>query len=220
MILRCLLAPAALLLAMPLAARACDLALALAVDVSGSIDPVEYRFQMQGLASALEDPTIADALVEGQVALSVIQWSGTGEQVVTIPWRRMQSLPAVAGLAQEVRGASREWNNSKTAIGDLIGFAVSRFSTVPDCRRRVIDISGDGQNNDGSDPLGQRALAQGAGITINGLAIDRVGRSVTLYYRNYVIAGRDAFVHTATGYRDYPRAIRRKLIREILRPSS
>lgn len=211
---------AALTLATATPSRACDLALALAVDVSGSIDPVEYRFQMEGMADALEDPTIADALVQGQVALTVIQWSGEGEQIVTIPWQRMLNLPSVEGFARLVRAAPREWNNSKTAIGDLMGFAIARFATVPDCRRRVIDISGDGQTNAGSDPLKQRVLAQAAGITINGLAIDRVARSVTGYYRSHVIVGPDAFVLTATGYRDYPRAIRRKLFREILRPSS
>ncbi len=220
MIWKSLLASAAISLATLASARACDLALALAVDVSGSIDPVEYRFQMQGMADALEDPTIADALVQGKVALSVIQWSGAGEQVLTIPWRRMLNPRTVDGFAGQVRSASREWSNSKTAIGDLMSFAAAQFDQVPDCRRRVIDISGDGQNNDGTEPAGARVLADSRGITINGLAIDRVGRSVTQYFKRYIITGRDAFVITATGYRDYPRAIELKLFREVLRPSS
>jgi Ca-activated chloride channel homolog len=201
-------------------AKACQLALALAVDVSGSIDPVEYRFQMHGMADALEDPTIADALVQGQVALTVIQWSGAGEQIITVPWQRMLSPQHVSGIAERVRSATREWSTSKTAIGDLIGFSAQQFGTVPDCARKVVDISGDGMNNDGKETVPQRAFALSQGITINGLAIDRVGRSVTQYFRGHIIAGRDAFVITATGYGDYPRAIERKLFREIVRPGS
>lgn len=201
-------------------AVACDLALVLAVDVSGSIDPVEYRFQMEGMADAIEAPAIADALVHGQIALTVIQWSGAGEQKVSLPWTRMLSSQAVSQLADRIRNTPREWNTSKTAIGDLMAFASTIFQPVSDCKRQVVDISGDGQNNDGSETNPQRALVRSMGITINGLAIDRVGRSVTRYFNEHIITGAGAFVITSTGYGDYPRAIEQKLFREIIRPAS
>ena len=206
------------LLAQP--AAACRVALILATDVSGSIDPAEYHFQMDGLAEALEDPDIADALVLGQVALMVMQWSGGKEQEVSVPWQRMLSHDAVARFANTVRKTPRRWSMSKTALGDALRFAAAEFSAVSDCRRRVLDVSGDGISNDGREILIERRRALSQNITVNGLAIDRVGRSVTEYYRRFLIGGRDAFVETATGYSDYPRAIRRKIYREVVVPSS
>ena len=41
---------------------ACGLALALAVDISGSVDREEFKIQMDGLAAGLRDGVIADAL--------------------------------------------------------------------------------------------------------------------------------------------------------------
>lgn len=213
-------AVAAALSAAALPASACRLALVLATDVSGSIDPAEYRFQMDGLADALGDPVIADQLVVSQAALMMIQWSGTGEQHVSIPWQRMLSHRAVARFADQVRATPRKWSMSKTAIGEAIRSSVSAFSEVPDCTRRVIDISGDGMTNDGTPNLTERQAAAAAGVTVNGLAIDRVGRSVTEYFRRHVIVGPNSFVETATGYSDYPRAIERKLFRELVKPAS
>ncbi len=200
--------------------RACQLALALLVDVSGSIDPNEYRFQMQGLADALEDPQIAHSLLQAQAALMVMQWSGTGEQEISIPWQRMLSERALQRFINRVRATPRRWSNSKTAIGDAVGAARATFPMVADCTRRVIDVSGDGQTNAGGDVSFQRGLARADGITINGVAIDRVGKSITQFYRNHVIIGPDSFVLTSEGYSDYPRAIAAKLFREIVRPGS
>ncbi len=200
--------------------RACELALVLAIDVSGSIDPGEYAFQMQGLAGALEDGVIADALVQGQAALSLVQWSGAGERENSITWRRMLSLRQVAEFAADVRNLRRRWSDSKTAIGDLLAYSGPLFASVPDCRRKVLDISGDGQLNAGepTGPARNRLIAQG--VTINGIAIDRVGFSIARYFRTDIIGGLDAFVMESRGYSDYPRSIREKLFREVIRPSS
>lgn len=209
-------------LAMTLAgpAQACRLALALTVDVSGSIDPGEYRFQMDGLADALEDPEVAEALVLAQAAVSVVQWSGASDQEVSVPWQRMLSTRAVARLAQTVRDTRRRWSGGKTAVGNMLDGVLPQFADVSDCTRRVIDVSGDGQSNDGRDTVLARQLAAELDVTINGLAIDRIGASVTQFYRTQVRSGPNSFVITATGYSDYPRAIRRKLLREILVPAS
>ncbi len=201
-------------------AQACRLAIALTIDVSGSIDPGEYRFQMDGLADALEDPDIAEALVMRQAAVMVMQWSGETDQKVSTPWRRMLSFDAVADLAKEVRATKRHWRAGKTAVGDALLFLVPEFDKVPDCTRRVIDVSGDGMTNDGQRTTLGRSLARRAGITINGLAIDRIGQSVAQFYRREMVTGPDHFVMSAQGYSDYPRAIRQKLYREVVVPSS
>ena len=85
-----------------LPAQACDLALALAVDVSGSVDSREYGIQMQGLAHALRDPIISEALVRGDSRLMLVQWTGASRQQVTIPWTRIDSFDAIDAFAVAV----------------------------------------------------------------------------------------------------------------------
>ena len=199
--------------------RACEVALLLAIDVSGSIDRAEYRLQIDGLATALQDSEVADALLLAQAALGVVQWSGTGKQVVSIPWRRMLSNREVATFAARSRDLPRAYTGSDTAVGEAIGFAAAEFDAVADCKRRVIDISGDGPQNAGFPLSSGRAEAGGRGIEINAIAIEDVGRSIpiTEFYRRYVITP-NGFVITARGLSDYPRAIREKILREVTKP--
>ncbi len=201
-------------------ARACQLALVLGIDVSHSIDTAEYRTQVQGLALALRDPVIASTLVEQQVALTVVQWSGAEQQDISIPWQRMLTSRHLARFEAQINALSRPWNNSNTGVGAALQKMLDQFDQVRDCKRRVVDFSGDGVSNAGPLPVDARSRAMAMGVVINGLAIDRVGLSVTNYYRRHVTTGRDSFVVTARGYHDYPRAIRTKLFRELLPPSS
>lgn len=201
-------------------AQACRLALLLAVDVSGSIDAGEYRFQMDGLADALADPDVADALWVAQAAVAVVQWSGATEQAVSIPWRRMTGPEDVSRLSAQVRAAPRLYRGGKTAVGDALAMMAPMFDQVSGCERQVIDVSGDGITNDGRDTRLQSRAAAARGVIVNGLAIDRIGVSVARFYEQFVAAGAGSFVERATGYSDYPRAIKRKLFREILVPAS
>lgn len=195
-------------------AASCTTALVLAFDVSNSIDMREYRIQTEGLASALEDPAIRAELLQGQIALTVIQWSGIGQQEVSIPWRRMTSPAEVAAFAQEARAMPRAFTMSDTAVGAAIDFALARFGPVQDCRRRVIDMSGDGPDNAGTDPTASRRAAERAGVQINALAIEGLGRVITNYYQRHVIT-RDGFVMTTTGHSTYAETLRQKILREI-----
>ncbi|MGB3177563.1 MAG: DUF1194 domain-containing protein [Albidovulum sp.] len=205
--------------AYPDRASACDVALMLTVDVSGSIDRGEYRFQINGLADALSDPEVADALLIGQVALAVVQWSGTGAQTLTMPWRRMLNRGEINDFAARARTIKRAYSGSDTAVGEAIAFSVQQFEAVPDCRRKIIDISGDGPQNAGYPLAPERAGAAAAGIEINAIAIEDVGRAspITEFYRRYVIT-QNGFVLTARGLDDYPRAIRAKILREVSKP--
>lgn len=203
-----------------LPAQACDVALALTVDVSGSISPAEYDVQMLGLADALEDPTISDALVRGQVALILIQWTGSGRQVVSIPWTRVTDRAALQSFATQVRATGRAWRHFSTAIGDALLFTAAQFAQAPQCARQVIDVSGDGVSNEGTIVMQSRERVVALGVTINGLAIETSVENLTRYYDRFVIGGEGAFVLTALNYEDYPRAIRRKLLSEVVRPAS
>ena len=200
----------------PAAVPVCETALVLAIDVSNSVDTAEYRLQVGGLADALADPEVIDALVRDHVALMVFQWSGETQQVVTQAWARMTDTGAVAAFSLNVRNTPRAIELSDTAPAEAIRFAAAQFGAVPDCRRRVIDVSGDGTPNAGSDTRTARGAAQAAGITINAIAIESLGLAISGFYRQQLITA-DGFVMTARDHRDYPRALRDKLIRELAR---
>lgn len=194
--------------------QACRTALVLAMDVSNSVDPGEYRLQIDGLAAALLDPEIAEILVRDQVALSVIQWSGVDAQEVSLDWTRMLSPSHVQLFAESVQRLPRAFVMSNTAPAEALRAALGHFDAVPDCLRRIVDMSGDGTPNAGSEVQRLRRAAERAGVTVNGLAIEGLGVAITNFYRRNVITG-DGFVETARGHRDYARAIRRKILREI-----
>ena len=200
--------------------HACEVALALTVDVSGSINETEYRLQMDGLAAALADGAVAEALVRAQAQVAVIQWSGKSRQDVTIPWTSISDFADVDALAADVQASIRPWRHFSTAIGEVLSLAHQMFGSV-DCARRVIDVSGDGRSNEGADPAVLRDQLAREGITINALAIlGASDDSLPGYFRDNVIVGPNAFVYVAAGYADYPRAIRRKLLDELTEPVS
>jgi len=200
-------------------ALACKLALILSMDVSSSIDTGEFAYQRDGLAEALLDTEIMNVLSRDRVALMVVQWSGVNDQVAVIPWRRMHSQGDVQAFSNWVRSMRRTYVNSKTAVGSAISFSITQFNDVPDCERKVIDVSGDGASNSGANTAGQSRRAARLGIEINGVAIDIVGVAISEYYRRFVITP-DGFVLTSTGFSDYPQTIRAKLLRELVLPGS
>jgi len=204
----------------PSLAAACSVALALTVDVSGSINEQEYRLQMDGLAAALQDPVVEDAMVTANATLMLVQWSGASRQRVSVPWARMNSRADVAAFARAVKVTPRAWNQFSTGIGNALNFTAAQFESVPDCTRRVIDVSGDGYSNEGPAPKSVAAALALQGFQINGLAIEGDEFELTAYFKANIAAGEGAFVFTAANYADYPRAIWRKLLAELVVPLS
>jgi Ca-activated chloride channel family protein len=200
-------------------ALACKLALILSMDVSTSIDSGEYGYQRDGLAEDLLDREVINVLVRDQVALMVVQWSGANDQAVVLAWRRMLSEAEVRNFSNRVRMMRREYVNSNTAVGSALAFSIAQFAAVQDCGRKVIDVSGDGASNSGAETSSQSRRAARQGIEINGVAIDIVGNAISEYYRRFVVTPQ-GFVLTATGFSDYPRTIRAKLLRELVLPGS
>ena len=199
-------------------ARACELALLFALDVSGSVDPAEYRLQRDGLAAALSEPAIADALAGHGAHVSVLQWSGQGRQGVTVPWRSIESPADALAVAAEVAADARLWRNFSTAVGEALEAAADAFESGPDCTRRVIDISGDGRSNEGPAPRALRPRLLAEGITVNALVIRSAEPFLVEWFVGEVLTGPGAFAMEAGGYSDYPRAILAKLEREVVRP--
>lgn len=205
-------------LATPL--RACELALVLAVDVSGSVDAREYEIQMTGLAAALRDGIVVEALVDQQAMVTLVQWTGSSRQSQTVPWRQMRNDGDVLALADAIDADPRVWRNYSTAIGEALIAAERTLAEVPQCRRKVIDVSGDGISNEGVAPDTRRAWLTSAGITVNALAIETDETDLTAWFFENLIHGEGAFVMTADGFEDYPVQIKRKLQRETTRQLS
>ena len=195
-----------------------DLELVLAIDSSGSVDFGESELQMGGIANALRDPEVIEAIEGGApngVAVAVIEWSGPGQQLVGIDWTRITDATTAAALAARIESIGRGLIG-ETAIGEALRFASGLLAYGPfQGVRRIIDVSGDGPSNAGEEPERMRDAAALAGITINGLAILRENPGLDRYYAEHVIGGPDAFVMIANDYDDFARAIRQKLLREI-----
>lgn len=195
--------------------NACALALVLLMDVSGSVSSERYELQHSGVAQALTDPHVQHVLLaqEGGMAMTVIEWSDRRQTVV--PWRMVRREDDVSAIAETLRGAQRSMTGS-TAMGDALVEGLAAFDRAP-CEpvRKVIDISGDGRNNDGSiAPDDVRLRAHARGITINGLPIRGDEPDVADYYRGHVVT-QDGFVIEANSFDDFAVAIRYKLLMEI-----
>lgn len=207
----------ALFMILSVPVRACDLALLLAVDVSGSVDRQEYRIQMDGLALALRDGIVAEALIQQRARVSLVQWTGASRQRQTIPWTVIKTYADVLAVADRIENDPRVWRNYSTAIGEALMVSRAAFAEVTDCTRKVIDVSGDGVSNEGIPPATQRPALNADGITVNALAIETDETDLTGYFFENLITGPGAFVVTANGFVDYPEQIKRKLQRETTR---
>ncbi len=209
----------ALCLALPHpAAAACRLALALALDVSSSVDEREYALQAEGLAQALEDPDVRAAILtpETPVALAIYEWSGDRWPADVVGWTMITDAAALDEVAATIRETPRSRNDLPTALGRALGHGAMLLHRGPDCLKRTLDVSGDGENNHGYPPESAYMAFPFDGVTVNGLVIGGGLRpDLVRYYQLHVLRGPEAFVEVAENYEDFARAIRRKLIREI-----
>ncbi len=201
-------------------ASACTTALVLALDVSASVDPAEYDLQQNGLAQALTDPEVVQAILDQRgIWLLVFEWSGALHQYVQMPWRFIDSAAKIEAAAAELRRTERRVSEFPTSLGYAIGFALIQLNQAPEpCTRRIVDVSGDGVTNDGFAPESVYKFRDMSGISINGLVIDTETPSPVEYYREHVIRGPGAFVEVTMSYSDYANAMRRKFLRELRPP--
>lgn len=198
-----------------------DLALVLAVDVSGSVDAREFELQMRGLAEAFLNPDVHAAIAQSPnrgVAVAVVQWSGGANQVLAVDWMVVHDTASSGALAKRIAQTPRHMRGGDTSIGGAINFAARLLDDSGFAGRRVIDVSSDG----GADQSTAKAIANRArnaaidrGITVNGLAILTEDPDLDGFYRHNVIGGAGAFVMVAESYGDFAAAIVRKLLREI-----
>lgn len=227
-LVRALAVALALLTAAP-AHSSCRQGLILALDISASVSGWEYRLQAEGTAAALRSDPVRSILLEAPgppVALAVFLWSGAAMQDLVLPWRLIDSPEALEAAAERIARHPRPENDGKTAIGAAMLFAEALVAIQPGCDRLTLDISGDGENNVGPPPDRVRLRPGLADVTINALAVSgdlpfdhedfatHVG-ALSSWFAGNVIHGPGAFVESALDYRDFERAMTRKLLREL-----
>jgi hypothetical protein len=198
-----------------------DVALVLAVDVSGSVDENRFVLQMEGIASAFEDREVQNTILSGQygaLLVTLVNWSQKPQ--IAVPWRVIASPADATAFAADVRRAPRRAGDftCMSLMMQVVGDKVLPLMPVP-ADRTVVDISGDGRDNcnpkTAVDSIRDGLVADR--VTINGLPI-KAGReadTIAPWYEQHVIGGAAAFLLPANGYEDFGRAIRQKFIIEI-----
>ncbi|SMY07840.1 hypothetical protein LOM8899_01980 [Flavimaricola marinus] len=216
------------LLAGPLSAQQTevDVELLLLVDVSRSMSPSELALQRQGYATALTSPQVVTAIgdsMTGQIALAYVEWAGAGRQRIIMDWTLIRGEDDLTAFADVLR-VGRLTTQLRTSIHAAIDFGADYIDGNGYAGlRRVIDISGDGPNNEGRPAPEARDQAIARGITINGLPLMTRGTGsagmrlddLDVYYANCVIGGPGAFVIPVTRWEDFAEAVTRKLVLEL-----
>jgi hypothetical protein len=203
-----------------------DVELVLAVDVSYSMDIDELAIQREGYAQAIVSKEFLQALKtgpNGKIAVTYFEWAASSDQKIIIPWRLIDGPETADAVANEIMKTPIR-RASRTSISGAIHFAMPLFEENPyRGLRRVIDISGDGPNNNGAPVTGARDAALEKGIVINGLPIMVKEPSYStmdidnldFYYEDCVIGGPGSFVVTIKDRDKFKEAIRTKLLLEV-----
>jgi len=202
-------------------AKAVDvgLKLVLAVDVSGSISTTEFNLQKTGYVNAFNSAAVQNAIlnsVGGSIAVTFVEWSGAGQQSQVVDWTLVNSVSTAQAFATAINAATRQFNG-QTAPGSAINFSANLFGTGNGATfiapRSVIDVSGDGQANEGANTAAARDAAVSAGISINGLPIGDA--ALQAWYVANVKGGAGSFTTSPTPFADFGAAVENKLVAEI-----
>jgi hypothetical protein len=208
------------------AAPSVDVELILAVDVSYSMDMDELAIQREGYAQAIVSKEFLQALKSlpnGKIAITYFEWAASSDQKIIVPWRLIDGPESADAVADEILKTPIR-RASRTSISGAIYFAMPLFDEDPyRGLRRVIDISGDGPNNNGLPIIGARDEALSKGIVINGLPIMVKEPSYSTmdidnldwYYEDCVIGGPGSFVVSIKDREKFKEAIRAKLLLEV-----
>lgn len=218
----CVTPPASVLAAEPV-----DVELVLAVDVSLSMSRTELEIQRRGYALALTNDEVVKAITEGvhgRIALTYVEWAGQTTQHVVVPWTIVSSREEAKAFADQLI-SNPPASARRTSISGALLFAGDLFAeSGARGLRRVVDVSGDGANNQGPavDKTRDGIVAQG--IVINGLPLMTGGGDASSlfdiddldrYYTHCVIGGPGAFMIPVNDWTQFPEAIRRKLVLEL-----
>ncbi|QKV17340.1 DUF1194 domain-containing protein [Oricola thermophila] len=203
-----------------------DVALVLAVDVSRSMSYEELRIQREGYASAIASPEVVRAIRQGayrRIAVTLFEWANDSHSREVVGWTIIESQADANRIAAQLL-ATRSVGQRRTSISGAISHASRLLQAAPlEADRKVIDISGDGPNNQGMPVTVARDQAVAMGYTINGLPMMTRGgmasqfhiEDLDRYYAKCVIGGPGAFMVPVNDWDQFAEAVRRKLVLEI-----
>lgn len=197
-----------------------DLELVLAVDVSGSIDASEYALQRNAYVNAFKDSDIINGIMNGgvyhSIAVTYVEWSSYNQQKSVVGWRLISDQASSYAFADAIAASTRSFSGY-TGVFEAIEYSSGLFANNYDGVRQVIDVSGDGSDNDSYISKAQaQAIAAAAGVdTINGLAILGSESGLEAWYNANVKWGSGAFVVAANNFAAFESALKGKLAREI-----
>ena len=203
-----------------------DVELFLAVDVSRSMSPAELEIQRRGYAEALSSAEVLSAIqggLLGRIAVTYVEWAGEDAQRMIVPWTLISNQDEAQEVADTIF-ITPHTGLRRTSISSALVYAADAFDDNGFMGlRRVIDVSGDGPNNQGEPVLNARQYALEKGLTVNGLPLMTEDALSELwgipdlddYYSNCVIGGPGAFVVPVLAWDQFARAVRRKLVLEI-----
>jgi hypothetical protein len=226
-----LVATSALALA-PLGANAAEreavgMQLILAADVSGSVNAARYKTQQEGYLEALGDPRVLDVIRELEppvLAVTFIAWAR--DQEVMVPWTRVQDAKSMDLFRERLNNTRRAQIGVNTLISRALSFCDRQFDQEFTGGRKVIDVSGDGDDNQGIRGLREvRDALIAKGVVINGLPIivkppeyifpPQPPEGLDVYYRNHVVGGEGHVIIESIGFDNFKQAILQKLLLEI-----
>ena len=203
-----------------------DVELVMAVDISYSMDYDELKLQREGYAEAIGSREFLNALkqgMHGKVAVTLVEWAGASDQRVVVPWRLVDGVESARAVAAEMAAAPVR-RAFRTSISGALLFSAGLFEASGFAGiRRVIDVSGDGTNNQGPLVAPTRDEVVAKGIVINGLPImlkepqpNSIDiKDLDIYYEDCVIGGPGAFVVPMREREKFKDAIRTKLVLEV-----
>jgi len=200
----------------------------MAVDISYSMDMDELALQREGYAQAIGSQEFLNALKLGthaKIAITLVEWAGVADQRVVVPWRLIDGAAAAQAVSDEMARAPVR-RAFRTSISGALMFSSGQFENNGyRGLRRVIDVSGDGTNNQGPIVTQVRDDVIAKGIVINGLPImlkepqpNSIDiKDLDIYYEDCVIGGAGAFVVPIRAREKFKDAIRTKLVLDIAR---
>ena len=212
------------------AAEPVDMLLVLAADVSRSVTEPKFRLQREGAAAAITHPDVVKAITSGpnrRIAVCFVEWAAIGMQAVVVDWTLIDGDRAARTFGDKLVEAPRSFAGS-TSISNAIDYLVTQLERAPfTSDRRVIDVSGDGNNNSGRSVTDARDDALAKNIIINALVIltplaesfrpehTNPPGGLEKYFQDNVIGGPGSFTVVAEGHESFGRSLTKKLIQEI-----